>query len=235
MEKGRLIHFSTQKVIPRDRFGMSWNTFESRKNRRKRNTRLLVEQDETVIFSKKLANRRVEVEKDPYCRLIIERLVEWHRESLASTSTIICYGIGSIFHSAISQYQYGFLLELAKALQGTVKLYDPVSTNEEIKRFALDGFEFISFPARAHLGPSNIFFMPHCEGNVYRELLVDLGYADEMNAFWLYGNDLYTYDNDDDMKRYLDGWQCEKFEMAKSFGPRDDVFNDCYLQRYNKN
>lgn len=173
---------------------------------------------------------RNEMNGDAFCDELIQGL-----QRLASDQPlyVASYGIGSLFESPISQYQYALLLRILKGIPGSMSgIYDPVLTDDEFDRAALDGIERIVFP----LSPNNavpmkelllFLYMPHCEAQTYAELLTDLHESTDVKHLVLYGSDLLGYGALKPAHPYFD---VKKQALLNEFSVRQDVFNDCYLQ-----
>lgn len=71
--------------------------------------------------------------------------------------------------------------------------------------------------------------MPHCEAQTYAELLIDVIESGKISKMLLFGSDLQAYKSEA-LQRVLKHFQLEKNDIFAEFGPRPDVFNDCYLQ-----
>ena len=206
-----------------------WNTVPSRSSKC-RSSKLVVNQNPDELFSKKLALKKEQVAKDAYFLQLQGILCDFVKEHSCSP-LIVSYGIGSIYNSTISQYQYATLMLLKEKVAAQVLIYDPVFTEEEKVRLQKDGLELIGFPSSSFLPDGDhavLFFMPHCEGTVYSEWLQDLKLS---RKFMLYGNRLSSYDC---LKDGLKRLTVDDITLDMNFDIRNDVFNDCYLQNLQK-
>ncbi|KAJ8078722.1 sensitivity to red-light reduced protein [Marasmius tenuissimus] len=88
--------------------------------------------------------------------------------------SLVCLGLGSPSSSPISRAQFAFLLYLCDSLHLTtlsrVSLYDPVFTDEDHKLFEDHGFSMSSDLRPAGTEPV-IYFMPHCDMELYEAIL----------------------------------------------------------------
>jgi hypothetical protein len=171
-----------------------------------------------------------EMRKDEFCAELIQSL---QRLSPDEPLYIASYGIGSLFESPVSQYQYALLLRLLKEVPDSRSgLYDPILTAAEFERAALDGVARLVFPLSTNtsvpLKGSRLFlYMPHCEAQTYAELLKDIGESTDCDRILLYGSDLLGYAGLAPADPYFD---VQKHSLLSEFFVRQDVFNDCYLQ-----
>ncbi|KAG7092409.1 hypothetical protein E1B28_008766 [Marasmius oreades] len=105
---------------------------------------------------------------------------------------IICLGLGSPSSSAISRVQYCFLLNLCDHKPVKVSLYDPVFTEEDCGLF--EEHELPVSPAltngAAHL---TVYFMPHCDMELYEQVLKVNGCEQRIRNLVLIGNRLEDY------------------------------------------
>jgi hypothetical protein len=110
-------------------------------------------------------------------------------------------------------------------------IYDPIFNEHEKEWLTKEDFQLISFPSCGYIkksGEQLIFFMPHCESFVYRDWLEDiLRHLQADTEFLMFGNDLASYSS---MKELLSKIDHSVLPIASLFAPRNDVFNDCYLQ-----
>lgn len=75
--------------------------------------------------------------------------------------------------------------------------------------------------------------MPHCDCEVYEELLTDM-LRSSVSCFFLFGNELSNYSSDGLRCLLAEYKRVERLEIVESFGVRHDVFNDCTLYKFNK-
>ncbi|RKP34538.1 hypothetical protein BJ085DRAFT_21283, partial [Dimargaris cristalligena] len=121
---------------------------------------------------------------------------------------IICFGIGSLWSSKDSQLQMALLrhLETLAKIQGSVSAFDPVFTNIEKAAIKSYGYSVITennvrvFRFSVQLGgikrPTNrltLFYMPHCEGFMYHNLLEANLVDDKWEHVAFIGNNLQRY------------------------------------------
>ncbi len=151
----------------------------------------------------------------------------------SSFDCIVAYGIGPIFESHISQYQYCVLQHLKELFGCPTFAYDPIWTEDEKERVGLDDIRVSSFPySDCHeLHQRPLFYMPHCDAVVYQELLLDLKQCDIVDEFAIYGNDLCSYSS---LQPISQLFRLEKRTILNEFQIRADVFNDCCLQYFMK-
>nr|CAG4638792.1 EOG090X0FII [Cyclestheria hislopi] len=91
-----------------------------------------------------------------------------------SVSEIVCFGLGSICDSKVSQYQLALLLILANKFQCTVETYDPVFSKTE--REILSDLNLVvpthnSKGKRTACKGASIFLLPHCPRELTNNLL----------------------------------------------------------------
>ncbi len=211
---------------------MSWNTFRSKSSRRN-GSNLIVPADPNEVFSKRMSVRDADVAQDGFCNALLHHMKRFF-DSFNGPVKIICYGIGSIFESPISQYQYSLLKLIRNSLENSsCGIYDPVFSESEIEWLAKDYFRLISFPSSSYVAKSReglIFFMPHCESFVYEAWLEDLlGFLEGNTEFLMFGNDISSYSSPN-LKGLVAKLDHSIISIPTTFAHRNDVFNDCYLQ-----
>lgn len=141
---------------------------------------------------------------------------------------IVCYGIGKISESTISRHQLALLEILAKQLDiQAVDIWDPLITEEEWQYYSSINYNKAGFPIKARA--LTLFYMPHCDLDVYDQLLSFQGHASLPNVI-LFGNNLANYSLRDPAR--LRGTFISKLEhdtecIDSTLHDRHDVFNDC--------
>ena len=134
---------------------------------------------------------------------------------------VICYGLGPISRSIISQHQLAVALKLGKAFDCDVLAYDPIFDKDDIEILKACDVQICTYPIPEIYHDFEVFlFMPHCEAEVYRNLELTDHYGDTLNRVWIYGNKQSEEDFPD---------HTIYFEKVPIKYQRDDVFNDCFL------
>lgn len=213
-----------------------WNTFTRVDCRRGRRSQAL-HVDPKRSFDTKILSKQYtqvygyilwvskEVVGDAFCSELIRFLEAEGPLYIAS------YGIGSLFESAVSLYQYVMLLEMTRRLPGaSAGLYDPVLTAAEYERAALDSIDRLAFPYRLNArseGRTLLLYMPHCEAQTYAELLEDIHANTSLDRVLLYGSDLLGYAGLSPAEPHF---HVQRQALLHDFSLRPDVFNDCHLQ-----
>ncbi|OUM61732.1 hypothetical protein PIROE2DRAFT_27112, partial [Piromyces sp. E2] len=111
---------------------------------------------------------------------------------------IVSYGVGNFTKSRISQFQFALciLLKSNLKLNGKVYFYDPVFTEVEKEVINNYGFEVIeeNEHGRRNINKMTLFYMPHCNYNLYNNVLGTNWELDKLSKLILIGNDFSMYD-----------------------------------------
>ncbi|KAK7467085.1 hypothetical protein VKT23_004145 [Stygiomarasmius scandens] len=165
----------------------------SRKKRRNKN------ENPKVPLIKLVQNSRDDLQQDEWStrcqRIILDTL---DKTAWKTTSRVICLGLGSPSNSSISRAQLGFLLDVCNVLKiayTKVTVYDPVFTEED--RALFNGFEFQTPPSSESLDVTiddpTIFFMPHCDMELYENVLRKNWTRERLTNLVLVSNQLEAY------------------------------------------
>jgi len=110
----------------------------------------------------------------------------------------VSYGVGNFTKSRISQFQFALciLLKLNLKLNGKVYFYDPVFTDVEKKVIRNYGYEVIeeNEHGRRNIDKMTLFYMPHCNYNLYNNVLGINWELNKLSKLILIGNDFSMYD-----------------------------------------
>ncbi|XP_004364036.2 SRR1-like protein [Capsaspora owczarzaki ATCC 30864] len=157
---------------------------------------------------------------------------------------IVCYGIGSLSDSVLARYQFALCLALQEHLKipGQVHVFDPVFTVQDIAAVQQLGGAIISENEEAKRKASvpTLFYMPHCGGRLYNNLLWANWSPAALARVLILGNPL---------SRYAERMSNASFQTAlpyiaqvlpavretplPSFRVRNDVFNDTSVVKFN--
>jgi len=111
---------------------------------------------------------------------------------------IVCYGIGSIEKSIISQYQFALVLILRDLFEITGKAYayDPVSTPVDLEILLHYEINTIDANEKAKRPIINqtLFYMPHCPLGLYNNVIASNWERKKLEKIILVGNRLDFYD-----------------------------------------
>lgn len=127
---------------------------------------------------------------------------------------LVCYGLGPICRSVISQHQLAVLLVLSKNYP-IVYCFDPVFDKDDLQvlqHFRILQCEYPDYPNRHEL---SLLYMPHCEVHVYDGILKD------PSNIILFGNRIH-FSNEHECS-------ISSKKLPNQLYPRQDVFNDCFL------
>lgn len=155
---------------------------------------------------------------------------------------LVCFGVGCVATSHVAQHQAGLLLQMREWLASTgatvepFQVYDPIFCEEEKSAFKALGSHVLSTNHDgAHalpLGHRCVVYMPHCEAELYNNLLA-ANWGNQLQRLVILGNGLRSY-----AERLPTGrWEAHMCAVARSlpwlqdtclpntYKPAD-VFND---------
>ncbi|KAF5365629.1 hypothetical protein D9758_003286 [Tetrapyrgos nigripes] len=143
-----------------------------------------------------LQNSRDDLKKDEWStRTHFDAL---DKKSWKSTARVVCLGLGSPSNSPIPRAQLGFLLDMCDVLKidfEQVTVYDPVFTEQD--HCLLKGLEFRTPLSGEDLGVTaddpTIFFMPHCDIELYENVLRKNWTGERLSNLILVSNRLEDY------------------------------------------
>ncbi|KAJ6630662.1 SRR1-domain-containing protein, partial [Mycena sp. CBHHK59/15] len=141
---------------------------------------------------------REELAKDDWigrCQQILQDYLTAHS---LSSSEILCLGLGSPSTSPNSRAQLGFLLEICEFLSiGTVNVsvYDPVFSEEDNALFEQLHIRILpeNKDGRYPLEVPTILWMPHCDMDLYENLLRANWSREQLSRVILISNRLGDY------------------------------------------
>jgi len=162
---------------------------------------------------------------------------------------VVCLSLGTPSSSRVSRYQLGLLSLLLSRMQNCVEVqvYDPVLGETDAKLLGGFGYSCIAPPEAAAqhtapVGSFTLFFMPHCDLELYEAVLranwpqCDSGAYSGLRRLAILGNSLSAYaDRVVDRGRYgaseyveKASRQCREIPIADGFGV-SGVFNNLSL------
>lgn len=151
---------------------------------------------------------------------------------------VICFGIGSIKDSEISQYQFCFLLILKDLFpESEFSLYEPILSSTEVelsKKFGVQAFDKegkLEWDLTEH---KTLFFLPHCEIELYEKLFASNWDEIKLEKMIFVGNSLESYcernGNENMAKNFFHIFHLSKICFEKVFSNSEfivsNVFND---------
>ncbi|ORX50287.1 hypothetical protein BCR36DRAFT_326860 [Piromyces finnis] len=132
---------------------------------------------------------------------IIKPLIQYYRSKEKPeyfNVDIVSYGIGNFMKSRISQFQFALciLLKANLKLNGKVYFYDPIFTEVEKEVINNYGFEVIedNEHGKRNINKMTLFYMPHCNYNLYNNVLGTNWELGKLSKLILIGNDFSIYD-----------------------------------------
>ncbi|KAJ9073153.1 sensitivity to red-light reduced protein, variant 2 [Entomophthora muscae] len=111
---------------------------------------------------------------------------------------IVCYGIGSIADSILSQWQLALILVLSRRIKKIRDMvyYDPVLLSEiESNVLVFFGFKILDVneEGRRKIDKPTLFYMPHCPLALYDNVLNANWNASSLRHLYIFGNLLTNY------------------------------------------
>lgn len=157
------------------------------------------------------------ISRNAYCQQLLSVI-----KSTFSVGQIVCYGLGPICRSIVSQHQLAVLSWLSLVLTVKVYCYDPCFDKDDLLVLEWFDIELCEYPRYPNIGTARtLIFMPHCERDVYCELLA----VCDLELICLFGNDL---------RRHTDSIK-SSVRIPDDEYIRSDVFNDCHLHLFTHN
>jgi len=197
---GRKKKNNNDKIISKKRNdknnGFTYKSYKTKKTGTNKN------EISTTTIQNRIEEKRVKIlESKFYIQLIFELqiikpLIQYYRSKENPEYfdvDIVSYGIGNFTKSRISQYQFALciLLKLNLKLNGKVYFYDPVFTKiekEVIKNYGYENIEK-NENGKRNIEKMTIFYMPHCNYNLYNNVLGTYCEFDKLSKLILIGND----------------------------------------------
>merc|ERR1740128_273582 len=122
-------------------------------------------------------NSRKEIQTSDFFKNFLAVLIQSSDKINKPIADIVCFGIGCISSSKISQYQLALLLNLSENFECSIEVYDPIFT--EVDKQILVDLKLNLLPSncegkkKQNSAGATLFFLPHCP----RELSNNLLYA----------------------------------------------------------
>ncbi|KAL0580242.1 translation machinery-associated protein 20 [Marasmius crinis-equi] len=139
---------------------------------------------------------RKELQENDWYKQCEEIILKSIRFDMKEPPRIVCLGLGSPSSSSISRAQYAFLLNLAESVclstPSRLSLYDPVFTDEDGRLFEEHGFS-VSPDLRPTGTEPIIYFMPHCDMELYEAVLEANWSEPQIRTLGLIANRLEDY------------------------------------------
>lgn len=115
-----------------------------------------------------------------------------------SKMQMVVYGIGSIESYESPRWQLSLALLMKRNFDwiGEVDVFDPILSATESKVLNSFGCSVLSVneQGRRQASKPTLFFMPHCEAQLYRNLLLANWNAEKLNRMVLFGNSFRKYE-----------------------------------------
>lgn len=111
---------------------------------------------------------------------------------------MVIYGIGSIQSYEASRLQLSLAISLKRSFDwiGEIELFDPIISLTESKVLTSLGCSVLSVneQGRRRAVKPTLFFMPHCEADLYNNLLEENWEVDRLNRLIIFGNSFDEYE-----------------------------------------
>jgi len=130
-----------------------------------------------ALFTRNILNSRKEIQTSDFFKNFLAVLIQSSDKINKPIADIVCFGIGCISSSKISQYQLALLLNLSENFECSIEVYDPIFT--EVDKQILVDLKLNLLPSncegkkKQNSAGATLFFLPHCP----RELSNNLLYA----------------------------------------------------------
>jgi len=113
-------------------------------------------------------------------------------------TSVLCLGLGSPIESKRSRAQLALLLavcDYAKIPRGKVQIYDPVFSDQDVQSLSELGLRVttINYEARYSIEVPTLVYMPHCDRELYENLIRKNWTRDNLLNIVLLGNRLIEY------------------------------------------
>ncbi|RDB24040.1 SRR1-like protein [Hypsizygus marmoreus] len=164
----------------------------SRKKRRNRNTK------DRPSFLAVIQRLREELGQGDWLTQCQQLLVESLGKAFLSSPDVLCLGLGSPTSSLNARVQLAFLLEICDHLnidRARVSVYDPVFTDEDLSLFTELQVQILTENKNAEypvLRPT-ICFMPHCDMELYENILKANWSSEQLSNLLFVANRLADY------------------------------------------
>ncbi|KAH6568933.1 hypothetical protein BASA60_008422 [Batrachochytrium salamandrivorans] len=109
----------------------------------------------------------------------------------------VCYGLGSISDSKLSQFQLALLILMMKEFKfTTVSLFEPMITAAETAYMVSNGISIIqeNEHGQRSINKKTLFYMPHCQDVLYNNVLKANWGSDRICNIAIIGNSFEAYD-----------------------------------------
>ncbi|KAF5726010.1 putative Protein SENSITIVITY TO RED LIGHT REDUCED [Tripterygium wilfordii] len=110
---------------------------------------------------------------------------------------MVVYGIGSIEAYEAPRFQLSLALLMKRKFSwiGDIEVFDPILSATEMRVMEALGCSVLSVneQGRRHAVKPTLFYMPHCEANLYDNLLQVNWGMEQLNRIVLFGNSFETY------------------------------------------
>lgn len=151
---------------------------------------------------------------------------------------MVIYGIGSIesFEPPRLQLSLAILLKRSFDWIGGIEVFDPIISSTESKVLTTLGCSVLSVneQGRRRAAKPSLFFMPHCEADLYDNLLEENWEVDRLNRLVIFGNSFGEYEQHASICKKASVSNSRKHVLAsRSFTDevRVDTFSDDSLLR----
>ncbi|KAK4754479.1 hypothetical protein SAY87_002583 [Trapa incisa] len=115
----------------------------------------------------------------------------------SSQMQMVVYGIGSIesYEPPRLQLSLALLMKRKFSWIGDIEVFDPILSKMECEVLESFGCRILSIneQGRRNVLKPTLFFMPHCEADLYNNLLQANWSADSLKRIALFGNSFHTY------------------------------------------
>ncbi|XWS74538.1 hypothetical protein CRYUN_Cryun01aG0006500 [Craigia yunnanensis] len=119
---------------------------------------------------------------------------------------MVIYGIGSIESHETPRLQLGLAVLMKRKFNwiGDIEVFDPVLSATESRVLEALGCSVLSVneQGRRQVMKPTLFFMPHCEAELYSNLLQENWGVESLNRVALFGNSFETYEQHVSFKYY---------------------------------
>ncbi|KAJ7867953.1 SRR1-domain-containing protein [Mycena leptocephala] len=191
--------------------GFQYSDFKPVVPRKKRKNKVQSERPSLLTLVQRASEELAKDDWNAQCQQILQDHLTAHS---LSPSQILCLGLGSPSASPNSRAQLGFLLEICKSTRiehANVSIYDPVFSEEDDALFEQLGFYVLPESKASALGsgetlplttfqdgkhPLNattILWMPHCDLDLYENVLAANWSRDQLSYVILVSNRLGDY------------------------------------------
>ncbi|KAK3025257.1 hypothetical protein RJ639_044499 [Escallonia herrerae] len=153
----------------------------------------------------KMRNYIKKLEESQFYRTFLDQIqtaemLEYFSNVLGSESSMemVVYGIGSIESSESSRWQLALAILMKRKFSwiGCMEVFDPVISLSESRVLEALGFSVLSVneQGRRKATRPTLFFLPHCEAELYDHLLEANWRGGMLNRIVLFGNSFEVYE-----------------------------------------